>query len=58
MGKESRQGQSIVKSYANLPMNQWTLGKVRELWEWRMRVVNAVGDLLDRCVRIAMVPGG
>jgi len=21
-------------------------------------VVNAVGDLLDRCVRIAMVPGG
>jgi hypothetical protein len=28
----------------------WNQGKPRELWEWRIRVVNPLVDLLDKCV--------
>ena len=29
---------------------EWSMGRVRQLWEWRLRVVNPVTDVIDKCV--------
>jgi hypothetical protein len=28
----------------------WSVQKICELWEWRMRVFNPLSDLIDRCI--------